>query len=100
MNDPNDTPDYLLDDLEAEFLAMDAIKMINYAMAASAVFEASLTGMAAALLEMPRDGSGTGGHIRDRLLEVLTEHVAPEWAAQEATKRVAATEEAACDTST
>jgi hypothetical protein len=93
MNDPNAPTDDLLEDLEAEFWAMDTIKVINYAMTASAVFEASLTGMAAALLEMPRESSGSGSHIRDRLLEVLRKYVAPQWAAEEQEKRVEATEE-------
>lgn len=97
MNDPNTTTDGLLEDLESEYMAMaesDAsIKVLDYAMAESVVFEACLIGNVAALLQMPKEDHTIGGRIRDRLLEVLAEHVAPLWAAREHEKRVAATQD-------
>jgi hypothetical protein len=99
MNDPNHTdPDRaMLDDLEAEYLAAVAAgdwPAYDYALAESSVFNASLNGNVMALLMTPA-GANTGlaEMIRERLFEVLAEHVAPFWALAELPKRVAATEE-------
>lgn len=99
MNDPSHTDHdrALLDDLEIEYLAAIADgdwPAYDYAMAESAVFECTVNGNVMAILMTPAEANlGLAEIIRERLFEVLAEHVAPLWAAREISKRVAATEE-------
>lgn len=97
MNDPNTTDDGLIEDLEAEYLEAIADgdwPAYDYAMEESAVFNCTVNGNVMAILMTPAEANtGLAEIIRERLFGVLAEHVAPLWAAREAAKRGAATEE-------
>ena len=98
MNDPNATHDGLLDDLEAEFMALcekGDRNAVRYAIEESAGFECVVVGNVMALLAM-KEAPGVANLatiIRDSLMETLAKSVAPRWAEKEYQKRVAATHE-------
>ena len=89
MNDPSHTDhdSALLDDLEAEYLEAIAggdWPAYDYAMEESPIFNSTVNGNVMAILMTPV-GANTGlaEMVRERLFEVLAEHVAPLWAARE-----------------
>ena len=99
MNDPNhtDRDRGMLDDLEAEYLALIAKgdgPAFDYAMDEYRPFRCTVNGNVMAILQTPAGANALLAEcIRQRLFEVLAEHVAPLWALAELPKRVAATDE-------
>ena len=101
MNDPNITDDGLLDDLEAEYMAMADIgdfRAIDYALAEAEGLAVSICAIISNIMEKARPQTSDrllacfARVVRDELLAHFNE-VAPLWAAAELPKRVAATQE-------